>query len=130
MPLMKFNLLKGRTSEELNRLLDTAHQAMVQSFDVPERDRYQIVLEHDASHLRALDTGLDIPRTEKFLLLEVVSRPRAREVKLAFYQRLCTALQATCGIAASDVMIAFTINSDEDWSFGNGRAQFITGELG
>jgi hypothetical protein len=130
MPLMKFNLLKGRTKEELNRLLDTAHEAMVQSFDVPERDRYQIVLEHDASHLRALDTGLDIPRTEKFVLLEVVSRPRPREVKLAFYQRLCTALQETCGIADSDVMIAFTINSDEDWSFGNGRAQFVTGELG
>ena len=130
MPLMKFNLLKGRTKEELNRLLDTAHEAMVQSFDVPERDRYQIVLEHDASHLRALDTGLDIPRTEKFVLLEVVSRPRPREVKLAFYQRLCTALQDTCGIAASDVMIALTINSDEDWSFGNGRAQFVTGELG
>lgn len=129
MPLMKFNLLKGRTRDELDRLLDTAHQAMVQCFDVPERDRYQVVLEHEASHLWALDTGLDIPRTEKFLLLEVVSRPRPREVKLAFYQRLCADLQEKCDIAASDVMIAFTINSDEDWSFGNGRAQFITGEL-
>lgn len=85
MPLMKFHVLKGRTQEETKLFLDTAHHSMVRSFKVPKRDRYQILTEHEASHLQALDTGLDIPRTEKFVLLEVVSRPRSREAKLAFY---------------------------------------------
>ena len=71
MPLMKFHVFKGRTTEEINLLLDTAHTAMVRSFNVPERDRYQILTEHEASHFRALDTGLNIPRTDKFVLLEV-----------------------------------------------------------
>lgn len=106
MPLLKIHVLKGRTPEEIDRLLDATHEAMVASFKVPSRHRYQILTEHEPSHLRALDTGLDLPRTGRFLLLE-----------------------RCCGIARSDVMISFTQNSDEDWSFGNGRAQFLTGEL-
>ena len=80
--------------------------------------------------IRALDTGLGIPRTKLFVLLEVVSRPRSRTAKVAFYEDLCTALRLRCGIAPSDVMITFVENGDEDWSFGNGRAPFLTGELG
>jgi len=129
MPLMKYHVLKGRSKDELKHFLDTAHNAMVRSFNVPERDRYQILVEHEPSHLIALDTGLDIPRTEKFVLLEVVSRPRSREAKQAFYKNLCDDLKTECGIEATDVMISFTQNTDEDWSFGHGRAQFLTGEM-
>ena len=129
MPLMKFHVFKGRTTEEINLLLDTAHTAMVRSFNVPERDRYQILTEHEASHFRALDTGLNIPRTDKFVLLEVASRPRDQDEKLDFYNSLCESLAAICGMASSDVMISFVQNTDEDWSFGKGRAQFLSGEL-
>lgn len=129
MPLLKFHLYKGRSTDELNRLLDVAHDAMVKTFEVPAKDRYQVVNEHHPSHMRALDTGLGIPRTEKFVLLEVVSRPRGTSAKVAFYKNLCSALQEKCGVPASDVMISFTENSDDDWSFGLGRAQFLTGEL-
>lgn len=129
MPLMKFHLLNGRSAEEIDRLLDVAHRAMVSSFKVPERDRYQILTEHEPSHLRALDTGLDLPRTDKFLLLEIVSRPRPRAEKLTFYETLCRALESECDMSPDDVMVSFTQNSDEDWSFGRGSAQFLTGEL-
>lgn len=129
MPLMKFHVLKGRNAGEIARLLDAAHRAMVSSFKVPERDRYQILTEHEPSHLQALDTGLDLPRTHKFLLLEVVSRPRSRAEKLAFYETLCQSLESECQMSPDDVMVSFTQNSDEDWSFGRGRAQFLTGEL-
>ncbi|MFC3061322.1 tautomerase family protein [Paenirhodobacter populi] len=129
MPLMQYHVIKGRTPEQIALLLDTAHDAMVRSFGVPEGDRYQTLQEYEPSHLKALDTGLGIPRTENFVLLHVVSRPRGKEAKQEFYRNLCDDLQAKCGIAPSDVMISFTENSDEDWSFGYGRAQFLTGEL-
>ena len=129
MPLMKFHLLKGRSPDEIDRLLDVAHHAMVSSFNVPERDRYQILTEHEPSHLRTLDTGLDLPRTSKFLLLEVVSRHRPQAEKLAFYETLCGSLESECDMSRDDVMVSFTQNGDEDWSFGQGRAQFLTGEL-
>ncbi|WP_370878633.1 tautomerase family protein [Pararhizobium capsulatum] len=113
-----------------DHLAQRCHDAVVDAFGVPRRDRYQIIHEHEASHFRALDTGLGIARTGKFLLLEITSRPRSREAKLAFYSKLTLALKDRCDIASSDVMISLLINSDEDWSFGLGKAQFLTGELG
>ncbi|MDX8479857.1 tautomerase family protein [Mesorhizobium sp. VK24D] len=129
MPILKFHLYQGRSPNEIDQLLDAVHDVVVQTFDVPAADRYQIVNEHSPLHMRALDTGLGFSRTDKFVLLEVVSRPRGKAAKVAFYENVCTALQQKCSIAASDVMVSFTENSDEDWSFGHGRAQFLTGEL-
>ncbi|MBX5161517.1 tautomerase family protein [Rhizobium sp. NZLR8] len=129
MPLVKIHILKGRSPQEVDVLLDTIHDVVVETFGVPRRDRYQILQEHEASNIRALDTGLDITRTEKFLLLEITSRPRSRDAKVAFYSSLTRALQARCDVAPSDVMVSLHINSDEDWSFGMGSAQFLTGEL-
>jgi hypothetical protein len=99
------------------------------SFKIPKRDRYKIVIEHKPSRLIAEDTGLGIPRTDKFALVQVTTRPRTRAEKEAFYHLLCKALQERCGIEPSDVMVSLVQNTDEDCSFGNGRAQFLTGEL-
>src|SRR5260370_18727419 len=129
MPLMRFDLVGGRTPYELKVLLDAAHRAMVDSFDVPERDRYQIVHEHPERHLIVEDTGLDIPRTRARVVVSVTSRPRSTQEKEKFYAQLCTHLKASCGIDPSDVMVSIIVNSDTDWSFGLGRAQFLTGEL-
>lgn len=129
MPLLKFHVRRGRSRDEIETLLGAAHTAMVRSFQVPERDRYQVLFEHEATHLRALDTGLGIDRSDAFVMVEVVSRPRTRAAKVAFYADLCASLRSSCGIAGSDVMVSFTENEDEDWSFGHGRAQFLTGEL-
>ncbi|TBY80648.1 tautomerase family protein [Rhizobium leguminosarum] len=129
MPLVKIHVLKGRPPQEVDVLLDTIHDVVVASFGVPLRDRYQILQEHEGSHFRALDTGLDIARTEKFILLEITSRPRSRDAKVAFYLNLTRALQARCDVPPSDVMVSLHINSDEDWSFGMGNAQFLIGEL-
>ncbi|MGY5775193.1 tautomerase family protein [Rhizobium sp. LEGMi135b] len=129
MPLLKFHVIEGRKPEELELLLDATHEIMVRSFGVPERDRYQTVSEYKPTHMQILDTGLNIPRTEKFVLVEIISRPRAKEAKMAFYANLTAVLKSRCEISPSDVMITFIENNDEDWSFGSGRAQFLTGEL-
>ena len=129
MPLMKIHVFKGRTHTEIKQLLAGVHKAMLEAFNVPERDLYQILTEHEPTHLRALDTGLDIPRTDSFVMVEVVTRPRSSTEKVEFYQGLCRVLSEGCGIASSDVMVSMVENTDEDWSFGFGRAQFLTGEL-
>ena len=130
MPFLRFDLIKGRTDAELATLLDAAHDAMLEAFKVPVRDRYQIVHEHEKSRVRIEDTGLDIPRTDKVVLVQVTTRPRSTEEKTAFYRLLTEALEKHCGIAPSDVMVNFVTNTDADWSFGNGEAQFLTGKLG
>jgi len=129
MPLLRFDLIEGRTDAEMKALLDAAHRAMLKAFQVPERDRYQIVHEHKPSRMIVEDTGLGIPRSDKVVFLQMTSRPRKREQKEAFYRLLCEELERACGIAPSDVVVSIVENSDEDWSFGLGRGQFLTGEL-
>jgi hypothetical protein len=129
MPLIEFHILKGRSREEIATLLDASHRAVVAALGVPQRDRYQIVHEHPAAHFIVEDTGLDIPRSKDVVLIKIISRPRGEATKLKLYEELCRELNVACDIAPSDVMVSITINSDADWSFGNGRAQFITGEL-
>jgi phenylpyruvate tautomerase PptA (4-oxalocrotonate tautomerase family) len=118
MPLMKFDVIEGRTDAEIKTLLDAAHRAMVAAFKVPERDRYQILQEHKPSRMIVEDTGLGIDRTDKVVVVQVVSRPRTKEKKQALYQLMCEELEKSCGIAPSDVMVAIVENNDEDWSFG------------
>lgn len=130
MPLLRFDLIKGRTEPEIAALLDAAHDAMLEAFNVPVRDRYQIVHVHEPSRVRFEDTGLDIPRTDKFVLVSVTTRPRTTDEKTTFYSLLTKALSERCGIAPSDVMVNFVTNTDADWSFGHGEAQFLTGKLG
>lgn len=129
MPLLRFDLIEGRSDAELQALLDAAHSAMLAAFKVPEGDRYQIVHEHKPSRMIVEDTGLGIPRTRNVVFLQVTTRPRPRAQKGLFYRLLVEELQARCGIAPSDVVVSMVSNTDEDWSFGHGRAQFLTGEL-
>lgn len=129
MPLLRFDLIEGRTDAELQALLDAAHRAMLAAFKVPTRDRYQIVNEHKPSRMIVEDTGLGIARTDKVVLVQVITRPRGKAAKQAFYRLLVEELERSCGIAPSDVMVSMVENTDEDWSFGLGRAQFLEGDL-
>jgi hypothetical protein len=129
MPLLCFDLIEGRSEKQIKMILDVTHDVLVKSFNVPERDRYQIVREHPVSRMIIEDTGLGFERSPKVLVLQVMSRPRSRAMKQEFYSSLVEKLDAACRIAPSDVLVTFVTNTDEDWSFGLGRAQFLTGEL-
>ena len=129
MPLLRFDIAAGRSKAQVSAMLDAAHDAMVETFEVPVRDKYQVVHEHEPHQLRIEDTGLGIERTGASILLQVTTRPRSRGQKEAFYRRLCEVLNERCGIAPSDVIVSLVTSTDEDWSFGHGRAQFLTGEL-
>jgi phenylpyruvate tautomerase PptA (4-oxalocrotonate tautomerase family) len=129
MPLLRFDLVEGRTDAEISTLLAVTHRVVVEAFKVPERDRYQIVHQHKPAHFIVEDTGLGIERSSKVVVISITSRPRGTDAKLAFYAMLCRELEQHCGISPNDVMVSIVTNEDADWSFGKGRAQFVTGEL-
>jgi phenylpyruvate tautomerase PptA (4-oxalocrotonate tautomerase family) len=129
MPLLYIDLIEGRTPAEVKTLLDAIHDAVVDAFGVPPRDRYQVVHTHPAHEIVAWDTGLGIDRSSRLVVLHVVSRRRTREMKEKFYELLASNLADRCRVDPADLIVSITENSDEDWSFGHGRAQFLTGEL-
>jgi hypothetical protein len=129
MPLLRFDLIEGRSESEIRKILDVTHEVLLETLKVPNGDRYQVVHEHRQSRIIVEDTGLGFVRSDNVVLLQVTSRPRSREMKENFYRLLVERLATRCRIAPDDVIVNFVTNADEDWSFGAGRAQFLTGEL-
>ena len=129
MPLLYIDLIEGRTPAEVQLLLGTIHDAVLAAFAVPQRDRYQVVNTHPAHEVVALDTGLGITRTPRLVIIHVVSRRRTGTQKQQFYELLAAKLADQCDLDPADLIVSITENDDEDWSFGHGRAQFLTGEL-
>ena len=130
MPLVMIDTIREQYDEsQLRILLDTVHHAVVESFDVPTTDRYQILTQHEPYELVALDTGLGITRTEKIIFVRLISKIRARQAKEELYKLIVEGIRQQLGVTGSDIVVSITENSDADWSFGNGTAQFLAGEL-
>ncbi|BFH11635.1 tautomerase family protein [Paenibacillus melissococcoides] len=129
MPLLRLDVIEGRNEQELRQLLDAAHEAMVEAFDVPHSDRYQIVHQHPAHEMIIEDTGLGFERTKNLVIISIVSKARTNDQKERLYSLLPERLESACGISPDDVMISITENGPADWSFGRGEAQFLTGKL-
>ncbi|CAI0925804.1 tautomerase family protein [Serratia entomophila] len=129
MPLLTFDVIEGRSPAELKTLLDAAHRAVLSAFEVPERDRYQIVHENKAHQMVIEDTGLNLTRSRNLVVVRVFTSPRSEQQKQRFYAELCRELQESCGIEGGDLMVSIVTNAKGDWSFGNGVAQYLTGEL-
>lgn len=129
MPLVRIDVVKGRDAEQIDVLLQALHDAMVEAFEVPVRDRYQVLTEHEPSRLILEDTGLGFVRSDERILVQVFTRPRSGEKKRMFYTLAASFLNERLGIHAEDVMITCVDNTDIDWSFAYGRASFIDGDL-
>lgn len=129
MPLLNFHVFEGRDSTAVRELTDAGHQAMVDAFNVPVTDRYQTVTRHRVGELILEDTGLGMARTQDAVLLTVVTRPRPKAEKVRFYELLSRYMGERCGLSPDDLVVSLVENSGSDWSFGKGRAQFLTGEL-
>ena len=96
MPLVRFDVIEGRSPGEFRTLLDTAHMAVVDAWGIPERDRYQIVHIHPADAIVALDTGLAIERSAGLVIVSTgrtagreagASRKRGRQQRPARLMR-------------------------------------------
>ena len=129
MPLIRIDLIEGRSDAEVSTLMDTVQDCAVEAFHVPVRDRYQIVTEHKPGRMILLDTGLGFDRSDKAVAVQVFTSPRATINKQKFYRLLSKKLQASCGLDPKDLFVSVMTNTDVDWSFGFGEIQYLTGEL-
>ncbi|PYY35487.1 tautomerase family protein [Curtobacterium sp. MCPF17_011] len=130
MPLVRIDLATGRTPEAVRAIADATHRAIVDAYGIPERDRFQVITEHPATQIIAQDAGLGFERTEGVVMIQVFTqRGRSDDAKQALYAAIHDAL-AGVGVASEDVFIGYVENGPQDWSFGFGRAQYLTGELG
>jgi phenylpyruvate tautomerase PptA (4-oxalocrotonate tautomerase family) len=129
MPLVRIDLNQGRTADELRLLADTVQDVMLEVFAAPPGDRYQIITEHSAGQLIVEDSGLGLERTYSLVVIQIVHQGRNVAQKQQVYAELASRLAERCGVRPADLVVSMVENQREDWSFGLGRAQFLTGEL-
>lgn len=129
MPLVRIDVQQGRTPSELRRLADVVQEVMLDVFAAPPRDRYQIITEHPVGHLITEDTGLGLTRTDGVVVIQIFQQGRATEQKQSAYAQLADRLAAADLVRPEDLIVSVVANERADWSFGLGRAQFLTGEL-
>ena len=129
MPLVRIDVNAGRTPEQISAIADAIHDAIVAEYGIPARDRFQIITEHQGGQIIAQDAGLDFDRSSGVVMIQIFTqRGRTTEAKQALYARIAEAL-GTQGVEGNDVFIGYVENGPEDWTFGFGRAQYLTGEL-
>ena len=129
MPLVRIDVQEGRTPEQLRRLADVVQDVMLEVFEAPERDRYQIITVHPVGHIIAEDTNLGLERTDELVVLQIFQQGRTDDHKRAAYARLAERLEIEVGLRPSDLIVSVVANERADWSFGLGRAQFLDGDL-
>ena len=128
MPLVRISIHKGRTAEFRRKLGDAVHRALVQTFNVPEADRFQLLTEHEPGDL-VYDPGyLEIARTSDIVIIQItLSSGRTLAQKRALYRRIAENV-ARLGVRREDVWINLVEVVKENWSFGLGEASYAEPE--
>jgi phenylpyruvate tautomerase PptA (4-oxalocrotonate tautomerase family) len=123
MPMSRISLLKGKSPEYLAALSASLHRAMVEAFNVPAKDRFHVIHQHEP-HEMVFDRDYESeggPRSDDFVLIAItIGKPRTVELKQAFYRRLVELLADAPGLRPVDVMVVVSSTSGEDWSFSGG----------
>lgn len=121
MPLTRITVREGMSDARLQQLSALYHQTLVEVFDVPQEDKFQIL---EALPARALvyhphyQTGR---RDGDFILFQILAgKPRSTVVKQRLYERLAERLHADLGIHPDNLMVVIQLNGSEEWSFGRG----------
>ena len=125
MPLVRIDLRRGKPPAYRKAICDGIYRAMREAFAVPEEDRFMIVTEHDEADFIFSETYLDITRTSDLVIIQITANDtRNLDQKKAFYARVAALLSESPGLRPQDVFINLVEVAKENWSFGDGVAQY------
>ena len=125
MPLVRIDTLDGYTAQEKAALGDGVHRALVEAIGIPVLDRFQVIAAHAAGDLVFDPEYLGIHRTARVVFVQItLSAGRTLEQKKALYAAIVRNLAASPGVRQEDVFVNLVEVGKENWSFGNGVAQY------
>lgn len=125
MPLVRIALRSGKSTDYRRAIGEAVHQCMVDVLNVPADDRFQIVSGHGADSLIYDPTYLGISRSDDVVVIQIVlNQGRTVEMKRRFYKAVAQSLAASPGVRPQDVFINLVEVAKENWSFGDGVAQY------
>jgi 4-oxalocrotonate tautomerase len=125
MPLVRISLREGKSQQYRRAVADEVHAAIMEAASVPEHDRFQIVTEHTAEDLIYDPVYLGVQRSDDIVMIQITLNTRTQAVKLAIYKAIAERLAKNPGVRPQDVLISLVTVTAEDWSFGDGKAQYV-----
>jgi 4-oxalocrotonate tautomerase len=128
MPLVRISMREGKSSQYRRAIADGVHGALIEAASVPELDRFQILTEHAAADLIYDPTYLGVNRSDDIVMIQITLNTRAQAVKVALYKAIAERLAKNPGVRPQDVLVSLVSVLPEDWSFGDGKAQYVKTE--
>jgi 4-oxalocrotonate tautomerase len=126
MPLVRIDLRRGKSPAYRKAICDGVYRALRETFNVPENDRFEIVNEHEPDNFVRPQSYLGIGYSDDLIIIQItVSDTRSREQKQALFARIAALLTENPGLRKEDVFINLIECKTEDWSFGDGIAQYV-----
>ncbi len=124
MPFQRIDVSTARSPELRARIAGAIHRALVETIAVPPDDRFQVLTAHPPGALTFAPSYLGIPHQDPVLVQVTLSRGRTTEQKQALYRRMAELVQEA-GVAPNELVVSLVEVGREDWSFGNGIAQYV-----
>ncbi|QWT20641.1 tautomerase family protein [Bacillus sp. NP157] len=124
MPLIRIDVRRGKDAAYRTALGKGVHDALV-SIGVPPDDRFQVIAEHGAEGLVYDPDYLGIHRTDDVVFVQITfNDTRTLDQKKALYKAIAENLGKSPGVKPGDVLVSLVEVKKENWSFGNGEAQY------
>jgi phenylpyruvate tautomerase PptA (4-oxalocrotonate tautomerase family) len=127
MPLARIDLITGKSDAYRKTIGEVVYDAMTTTINVPANDRFQIITEHAPANFVADPEFLGISRTPDCIIIQItLNEGRTVEQKKLFYKAIADGLHERLQVRREDVFICLVEVRKENWSFGNGEAQYAT----
>jgi 4-oxalocrotonate tautomerase len=125
MPLVRIDVSESTPPHVRTQIGDVVYQTLVDVFDVPDRDRFQVITAHPPGGLSIDPAYLGIDRSAGALIIDItLNAGRSVDLKKRFYAALAERLWERAQVRPEDVFVSLTEVAKENWSFGNGQAQY------
>jgi 4-oxalocrotonate tautomerase len=126
MPLVRIDLLEGKSPEYRKALGDGVHRAMMEALAIPPDDRFQVITEHPAGDLIYDPQYLGVRRSDNVVFVQItLSAGRKPQQKRKLFERTAEILSESPGLKPQELLINLVEVVWENWSFGNGEAQYM-----
>ena len=124
MPLVRIDVRKGKDAAYRREIGRTVYEALL-SVGVPKHDRFELISEYDADNFLFDPDYIGIHRTDDLVIIQITwNEGRTPDQKKALYQAIADGLHSALGLRREDVFVSLVEVKKENWSFGNGIAQY------
>ena len=125
MPFTQISLKKGKSQAFRSALMEEIYIAMRESIGIPEDDRFATITELEPGNYNSSGNYAGVNRTEDVIFIQItLNAGRTVELKKALYAAVAQRLSKNPGVRPEDIVISLIEVAKEDWSLGNGEAQY------